>query len=147
MEKMIQEHEEIKKMSWKKGKTIQSLSQIEIDRVEGLINAIESSGLEEFMEYIRSPWKMLWPNLIAGVARGVGALLGAALVLTVIGWIFAVTIDLPLIGKRVEPYITKVQTELNTYIQQTNYKDEFKAMEFSLKQIEKNTTPNTSIPR
>lgn len=99
------------------------------------------------MEYIRSPWKMLWPNLIAGVARGVGALLGAALVLTVIGWIFAVTIDLPLIGKRVEPYITKVQTELNTYIQQTNYKDEFKAMEFSLKQIEKNTTPNTSIPR
>ena len=147
MEKMIQEHEEIKKMSGKKGKTIQSLSQTEIDRLEGLINAIESTGLEEFMEYIRSPWKMLWPNFIAWVARGIGALLGAALVLTVIGWIFAVTIDLPLIGKRVEPYITKVQTELNTYIQQTNYKDEFKAMESHLKQIEKNTTPNTSTSR
>ena len=65
MEKMIQEHEEIKKMSGKKGKTIQSLSQTEIDRLEGLINAIESTGLEEFMEYIRSPWKMLWPNFIA----------------------------------------------------------------------------------
>ena len=62
---MIQEHEEIKKMSGKKGKTIQSLSQTEIDRLEGLINAIESTGLEEFMEYIRSPWKMLWPNFIA----------------------------------------------------------------------------------
>lgn len=147
MEKTIQEHGEIKKMSKRKEKTIESLSSEQIDRIEGLIDAIESTGLEEFMEYIRSPWKMLWPNFIAGVARGVGALLGAALVLTVIGWIFAVTIDIPLIGKRLEPYVTKVQTELNTYIQQTNYKDEFKAMELYLKQIEKNTTPNTRIPQ
>lgn len=87
---------------------------------------------------------MLWPNLIAWVARGVGALVGAALVLTLIGWIFAVTIDLPLIGKELEPYITKFQTELNTYIQQTNYQEEFKTMEASLKEIEKNTSRDVS---
>jgi hypothetical protein len=147
MEKMIQENEGIKKMSSKRRKPLESLSQTEVDRIEGLMNAIESMGLQEFMEYIRSPWKMLWPNFLAGIARGIGALLGVAVVLTVIGWVFAVTIDLPLIGKRVEPYITKAQTELNTYVQQTNYKDEFKAMELHLKQIEKNTTPNISTPR
>jgi len=34
------------------------------------VNAIDAAGIQEFMEYIRSPWKMLWPNFVAGVARG-----------------------------------------------------------------------------
>ena len=93
------------------------------------------------MEYIRSPWKMLWPNFVAGVARGFGALVGVTLVLAGIGWIFAITIDLPLIGKRLEPYITRVQNEMNRYIEQTNYQDEFRAMEATLKEIEQNTKP------
>jgi hypothetical protein len=38
--------------------------------LEHLLDAIEASGLSEFMEYIRSPWKMLWPNFVAGIARG-----------------------------------------------------------------------------
>lgn len=144
METNLSEHQEIKNMSTKKEKIIEKLSGKQLDQLEWLITAIESSGLEEFIEYIQSPWKMLWPNLIAWVARGVGALVGAALVLTLIGWIFAVTIDLPLIGKELEPYITKFQTELNTYIQQTNYQEEFKTMEASLKEIEKNTSRDVS---
>ena len=50
---------------------IESLPPTEIDRIEGLIDAIEAAGVSEFIEYIRSPWKMLWPNFIAGVARGI----------------------------------------------------------------------------
>ena len=64
-----------------------------------------------------------------------------ALVLTGIGWIFALTIDIPLIGKRLEPYVVKVQDETNKYIEQTNYSDEFRALNTTLKSIEKNTTP------
>jgi hypothetical protein len=41
----------------------------EIEQYRHLIKAIESSGLHEFTEYIRSPWKMLFPNFIAGIAR------------------------------------------------------------------------------
>jgi hypothetical protein len=37
--------------------------------LEALIHAIESAGIQEFSEYIRSPLKMLWPNFVAGVAR------------------------------------------------------------------------------
>lgn len=61
------------------------------------------------MEYIRSPWKMLWPNFVAGVARGFGALVGATIVIALIGWILATIIDLPLIGKRIEPYVQQIQ--------------------------------------
>ena len=54
---------------------------------------------------------------------------------------FAITIDLPLIGKRLEPYVLKAQNDLNRYIDQTNYSDEFRSLEKTLKAIEKNTTP------
>ena len=40
---------------------------------------------------------MLWPNFIAGIARGFGALVGASIVIGLIGWTLAVIIDLPLI--------------------------------------------------
>ncbi len=58
-----------------------------------------------------------------------------------IGWILAITVDLPLIGKRLEPYVDRAQKEMNRYIEQTNYSDEFKVMEDTLKAIEENTTP------
>jgi hypothetical protein len=93
------------------------------------------------MEYIRSPLKMFWPNFIAGMIRGFGALIGVTLILALTGWIFAITVDIPLIGKSLEPYVLKAQTELNRYIDQTNYSDEFRALDDTLRQIEKNTQP------
>jgi hypothetical protein len=65
MEKTVTEKRQIKKLPTKKEQIIEHRTQKEIDRIEGLIDAIEASGLDEFMEYIRSPWKMLWPNFIA----------------------------------------------------------------------------------
>jgi hypothetical protein len=55
--------------------------------------------------------------------------------------VFSLTIDLPLIGKKLEPYVIKAQNEFNRYIDQTNYTDEFRALESTLDQIEKNTQP------
>lgn len=70
MEKNISEQTQLDKIPTKKKVSIKKLPKNEVDTVEGLIDAIEATGLEEFMEYIRSPWKMLWPNFIAGIARG-----------------------------------------------------------------------------
>lgn len=89
--------EQIEKLPNKKIRKIHALSEKKQRNTEGIIDAVEAAGLEEFMEYIRSPWKMLWPNFVAGVARGVGALIGAALVIGIIGWFLAKLIDLPLI--------------------------------------------------
>lgn len=141
IEKSITEKHQIEKMPTKRKKTIASLPSAKINEIEWLLNAIEAAWVSEFMEYIRSPWKMLWPNFIAWVARGFGALVWVTLVLAAIGWIFAITIDLPLIGKRLEPYVIKAQNEFNRYIDQTNYSDEFRALETVLNQIEKNTQP------
>lgn len=136
MEKSVTEKTQIKKMSAKKEKTIEALSLYQIEQVEGLIDAIESAGIDEFIEYIRSPWKMLWPNFIAGVARGFGALVGATIVIALIGWILATIIDLPLIGKKIEPYVEKVQTEFSKYTEANNYRANFERMEATLNSID-----------
>ena len=137
MEKSVTEKTQIKKMRNKAEEQIESMDQKKIERVEGLIDAIESVWLEEFMEYIRSPWKMLWPNFVAGVARGFGALVGATIVIALIGWILATIIDLPLIGKRIEPYVQQIQWEFSKFTEATNYRPNFEKIEITLQSIEK----------
>ncbi len=136
MEKTVEEQTQIKKMRTKKEKTIEALTTHQINQIEGLIDAIEASGLEEFMEYIRSPWKMLWPNFVAGIARGFGALVGATIVIGLIGWTLSMLIDLPLIGKRLEPYVEKVQTEFSKFTEANNYRSNIERIETSLEGIQ-----------
>lgn len=111
------------------------LTESEKKDLERLIVAIESSGLDEFMEYIRSPWKMLWPNFVAGVARGIGALIGAALVIAIIGWVLTQMISLPLIGAKLEPYVTEIQEEITKYTESTNYSKNFQNLEKTMLEI------------
>ncbi len=136
IEKSVVEHKEIKKMSNKKEKSLEALSLYQIDRIEWLIDAIGSAGLDEFMEYIRSPWKMLWPNFVAGVARGFGALVWATIVIALVGWMLSTLIDLPLIGKKLEPYVEKVQTEFSKFTESNNYRPHFERIEMTLNSID-----------
>ena len=136
IEKSISEHKEIKKMPNKKEKSLEALSLYQIDKLEGLIDAIGSSGLDEFMEYIHSPWKMLWPNFVAGIARGFGALVGAAIVVGLIGWTLSTLIDLPLIGKKLAPYVEQIQWEFSKYTESTNYRPHFERIESTLNSID-----------
>jgi hypothetical protein len=82
---------------------------------------------------------MLWPNFIAGIARGFGALVGATIVIGLVGWSLAILIDLPLIGQKIEPYITHVQAEFKKYTEATNYNTKFDTMEKVLIEIRNNT--------
>mgnify|MGYP007125359469 CR=1 FL=1 len=128
----------------------ETLDPNDIKHLEHLIDAIESLGLEEFIEYIKSPWRLLWPNFVAGVARWFWALIWATAVIAIIGWTLSTMIDLPLIWKRLEPYVVKVQTEFNRYIEQTDYKKHFESIEWLLRDIrdkqEKLQPKDTIIP-
>lgn len=48
-------------------KTARKISKKELDY---FIRAIENTGLEEFTDFIRKPWRMAWPNFVAGIFRG-----------------------------------------------------------------------------
>lgn len=81
---------------------------------------------------------MLWPNFVAGIARGFGALVGAAIVIGLVGWMLTGLIDLPLIGQRLEPYVNQVQSEFRKYTETTNYNQKFDNMERILIEIRDN---------
>ncbi len=125
----------------------ETLSPKDIEHLEHLVDAIQSLWLEEFIEYIKSPWKLLWPNFVAGIARGFWALVWATAVIAIVTWTLSTMIDLPLIGKRLEPYVVKVQWEFNKYIEQTNYKTHFENIEKTLVDIKGilNTTDRENI--
>ena len=116
-------------------KKIESLPKEKREQIEGIVDSIGAVWLDEFMEYIRSPWKMLWPNFVAWIARGFGALVWVAIVITLVWWILSTVISLPLIGKWLSPYVEQVQYEFNKYTEATNYKENFERIEGTLKDI------------
>ena len=59
----------------------------------------ERTGLTEFIAYVKSPWKVIWVNLLAGMARGVGIVIGMTIVIAFILWLLGKFVDFPLIGR------------------------------------------------
>ncbi len=135
MEKSVSEKTQLKKIPTARKASIEHRTKKQVENIEWLIDAIEAIGISEFIEYIRSPWKMLWPNFVAGVARGFWALVGATIVIALIWWSLSMLIDLPLIGKKLEPYVQNVQMEFRKYTEATNYKPDFQEIRNTLKDI------------
>ncbi len=54
---------------------------------------------DDFVKYLSSPWRILWINLVAGIFRGLGILIGMTVVLAVVIWVLTKMVDFPLIGE------------------------------------------------
>lgn len=55
--------------------------------------------LHDFLTYIHSPWRIFWANLLAGIARGVGTILGFTVVISLILYLLGFFTALPIIGE------------------------------------------------
>ena len=99
-----------------------NLSESEKQQYKNFLAITESMGLDEFLELIQSPWRIFWMNFVAGMIRGIGALIGAAVVIA-------------LIGEKLEPYIHQAQFEIQNYTESTNYKNNFEQMQKTLQEI------------
>ncbi len=73
-------------------------TQIETD-AEALAKAFKELQVNEFIKYLRSPWKIMWHNFLAGVFRGLGLIVGMTVVFAVLIWILAGLVDFPVIGQ------------------------------------------------
>ena len=63
-------------------------------------------------------------------------MIGATIVIAIIGWFLSTLIDIPLIGKSLEPYVETVQNEFNKFTEATNYRPNFERMESTLNSID-----------
>lgn len=57
-------------------------------------------GLYEYVLYLSSPFKIFFHNLLAGIGRGLGFVLGATVVVAIVAYIVSkILVDIPLVGK------------------------------------------------
>ncbi len=55
--------------------------------------AVFGDEFEEFVRYVRSPWRIVWANFLGGMFRGLGFVIGMTLILAILIWILAELID------------------------------------------------------
>lgn len=99
-------------------------------------NTQVSEKLEEFIIYMSSSWRLIWTNFVAGVFRGLGAMIGASVVIAFLLWFLSIFANLPLIGEYVAEYILEVQQTIKSYVENTNYKEDFIKLQQTLERVE-----------
>ena len=91
-----------------------------------------NQALKEFIRYSSSPWRIVWTNFVAGVFRGLGAIIGASVFIAFLIWLLTLFVDAPLIGE----YAQEVKDSVMGYVNDTNYNDEFGRIGDTLDRIE-----------
>lgn len=85
-----------------------------LKKLEELSERIQSINVAEYIELVRSPWRMMLVNFISGLARGLGIAIGA----TVLGAIFLIILfnlaqsNIPVIAEFVAKIVKIVETYL-----------------------------------
>ncbi|MCF7845938.1 MAG: DUF5665 domain-containing protein [Candidatus Peribacteraceae bacterium] len=61
---------------------------------------VSATGLDDFVRYLRSPWRILWSNFLAGIFRGLGFVIGATVVLAISVYVLVQVLgNLPWVGE------------------------------------------------
>ncbi|AZK49019.1 hypothetical protein EIM92_12675 [Paenibacillus lentus] len=80
---------------------------------------LEQSRITEYSELLYRPWSLIWRNILAGTARGVGIAIGFTFFAATIIYILQIlgALNLPIIGDYIADIVRIVQRqlELNTY--------------------------------
>ncbi len=81
--------------------------------LERIAAYMESVNLGAYVDLYRRPWRMLWLNFVAGLARGVGMAIGFAILGAFVIYILRSSFldNLPVIGKIIAQLVQIVQHE------------------------------------
>ncbi len=82
-------------MSPKTKKTKDSVTEKDIHHV---VNTLKAAGFTDFIQYLQSPWRIMGINLVAGIFRGLGILIGMTVIFGVLIWVLSQFVNFPLIG-------------------------------------------------
>ena len=91
-----------------------------------------NDALKEFIRYSSNPWRLIWANFVAGIFRGLGAIIGASVFIAFLIWVLTLFVDLPVIGDHAK----NIKSAVTGYVNDTNYNDEFSRIGDTLDRIE-----------
>lgn len=99
-----------------------------------LVEVLNAADVVDFLEYLKSGKRIFWVNFRAGVAKGLGVTVGMTVVLGLLVWVLTILVDLPLVGE----YFVNAKSYVTEYVENTNYKADFEAMNLQLEEINEN---------
>lgn len=77
--------------------------------IHDLVKALRSTGFEEYVQYIKSPWRIMMMSFVGGVFRGLGILVGMTIVVSLLIWFITQLVDFPLIGQYFENLLKVIE--------------------------------------
>lgn len=84
------------------------------DKVGTLATSMERMKLAEYVELLNNPWRLLWVNFLAGLARGSGIAIGGSLLVAALLYLMSqiAILNLPLISDFIAEIVRLVQIQL-----------------------------------
>ncbi|MEW6574164.1 MAG: DUF5665 domain-containing protein [Bacillota bacterium] len=85
-----------------------------VEKIEQLSVAMEKMKLAEYVQLLERPWRLMYINFIAGIARGVGIAVGFTVLGAVAVYVLrdVVAANLPGIGKFIAEIVRMVELHL-----------------------------------
>jgi len=79
---------------------------------KSLLAQLDHDDLSEYMRYLRSPWHIWWNNFFAGMARGLGFIVGATILVSLMVYLFVnVFVNLPVVGETFQWFNENIKIE------------------------------------
>ena len=85
-------------------------------KMDQILEKLKRIELQEFTNYLHSPWRIMWANFLAGTSRGLGFIIGVSLVITLVGFVLTrVLSHMPFVGD----FFTAVNIWIQSVVGQT----------------------------
>lgn len=82
------------------------------DDLHALVSVLREQKFQDFVRYLKSPWRIMWSNFLAGIFRGLGILVGLTMIVGLVIWLIKELVDFPLIGKYIDIIFNWIQNFL-----------------------------------
>ncbi len=84
------------------------------DNIRVVAMSLERAKLADYVQLMNSPWRLIWLNFVAGLARGVGLAIGGSLLVGLLLYVLSqiAVLNLPLISDVIAEIVQLVQMQL-----------------------------------
>lgn len=97
--------------------------------MHSFMQSLQSSGFKEYIDYMGRPMYTFWINFLMGIARGLGFVIGATVIVAIVVWIISsILTQLPFVGDFFETLKQFLSEENLRNVQSGNLGDYFSRM-------------------
>ena len=76
------------------------------------IIGVDKGAFEAFADSVSSPWRVFFLGLLRGAGFGLGALIGGAILLTLITYIISILAPIPVFGEWLKHFVDNVSQNM-----------------------------------